>query len=400
MSDLITRCPKCATAFRISESLIKSAQGVVRCGSCLNVFNAKEYLVKQTPPPTNTSTRRSMSKVINDLEQLAKTSKPTHTPTQTTDLKLKKPGPGEQQQKLKKPTTDSSTLFERPPESEGANPNTQDETVDESWALELLKESDDGADTIDIQTRKTTHPEPTTSDTQKAEARESAARATQAPPATSDSALATKEHSLEADDLTAPAPGHNEQPPATVEPAMLIDSIATIEFEPLESRLNERKAPLLQRLSWALATTVALALLVGQIAWLQYHKLNKTEPYRSAYAAACTVLNCQLPDMKDRTQIQASNLLIRSHPKTEGALLVDVILQNKAPFKQTFPGLRLTFTDLRNEPIMTRRFTPEEYLGGELTGQTMMPTQQAIHIAVEIVDPGPKAVSYNISIED
>ena len=44
MADLITRCPKCDTAFRISEALLKSAKGLVRCGSCLSVFNARDHL--------------------------------------------------------------------------------------------------------------------------------------------------------------------------------------------------------------------------------------------------------------------------------------------------------------------------------------------------------------------
>ncbi|WP_096085362.1 zinc-ribbon and DUF3426 domain-containing protein [Agaribacterium haliotis] len=45
MSDLITRCPKCSTSFKIQRSHLDKAKGAVRCGSCLSIFNAKEHLI-------------------------------------------------------------------------------------------------------------------------------------------------------------------------------------------------------------------------------------------------------------------------------------------------------------------------------------------------------------------
>lgn len=40
-TDMITRCPQCATAFRATAEVLRVANGTVRCGSCLSVFNAK-----------------------------------------------------------------------------------------------------------------------------------------------------------------------------------------------------------------------------------------------------------------------------------------------------------------------------------------------------------------------
>lgn len=42
---MITRCPKCGTAFRVTASQLQSAKGAVRCGSCLHVFKAHDHLV-------------------------------------------------------------------------------------------------------------------------------------------------------------------------------------------------------------------------------------------------------------------------------------------------------------------------------------------------------------------
>jgi predicted Zn finger-like uncharacterized protein len=46
---MLTRCPSCATTFRISPEQLKARQGRVRCGKCRSVFNALETLVEEPP---------------------------------------------------------------------------------------------------------------------------------------------------------------------------------------------------------------------------------------------------------------------------------------------------------------------------------------------------------------
>src|SRR5690554_6990577 len=52
MSNMVTRCPKCATSFRITSGQLKSAKGAVRCGSCLHIFQAQDYFVSSALPVT------------------------------------------------------------------------------------------------------------------------------------------------------------------------------------------------------------------------------------------------------------------------------------------------------------------------------------------------------------
>ena len=44
---MLTRCPACSTAFRVSAEQLKVKQGQVRCGQCREVFNALETLVDE-----------------------------------------------------------------------------------------------------------------------------------------------------------------------------------------------------------------------------------------------------------------------------------------------------------------------------------------------------------------
>jgi predicted Zn finger-like uncharacterized protein len=52
----LTRCPACATVFRVTASQLESRQGFVRCGQCAKVFDARAALMpevrEQTPEPT------------------------------------------------------------------------------------------------------------------------------------------------------------------------------------------------------------------------------------------------------------------------------------------------------------------------------------------------------------
>ena len=54
---MLTRCPACETAFRVTPEQLKARQGKVRCGECQHVFNALETLVEESTivisPPAN-----------------------------------------------------------------------------------------------------------------------------------------------------------------------------------------------------------------------------------------------------------------------------------------------------------------------------------------------------------
>lgn len=46
---MLTRCPACATTFRVTPEQVKARHGQVRCGRCQHVFDAIEYLVESAP---------------------------------------------------------------------------------------------------------------------------------------------------------------------------------------------------------------------------------------------------------------------------------------------------------------------------------------------------------------
>ncbi|WP_353407096.1 DUF3426 domain-containing protein [Pseudoteredinibacter isoporae] len=175
--------------------------------------------------------------------------------------------------------------------------------------------------------------------------------------------------------------------------AEMIDSI---EPEPLEMEFRQEKP----NWNWLWGTGAALALLlaVGQLAWIKFDDLNRQPPYRGYYQIACNILSCSLPPQIDLSKLKASNLVVRSHPETEHALVVDMVLLNLAQFEQEFPDIQLTFSDIQGKALASRVFRPSEYLAGELAGASRMPIQRPIHLSLDIVDPGNEAVNYKVDV--
>lgn len=181
------------------------------------------------------------------------------------------------------------------------------------------------------------------------------------------------------------------------EPNLRDDALFELEEEPLQLDWRPPRKPWGRWFGWSLLNLLAATALVGQYVIYHYAELARQDQYRPWFEQVCPVIGCSLPSKVDIGQIKSSNLVVRSHPEFSGALVVDAILYNRAPFSQPFPLLEMRFADLNGQLIASRRFKPSEYLAGELAGQAEMPPQTPIHIALDILDPGARAVNYSLN---
>nr|MCS5563612.1 DUF3426 domain-containing protein [Oleiphilaceae bacterium] len=168
--------------------------------------------------------------------------------------------------------------------------------------------------------------------------------------------------------------------------------------------VRERDTPFRQQhdwtgmLKWGGLSALALVVLVAQYAYFNFDDLARTPQWRPLYQQACGVLGCRLPNRTDISKLRGANLVVRSHPDYTNALIVDAILFNEARYPQPFPELELSFSALNGDPVASRRFSPAEYLRGDLTNMEAMPVNTPLHISLEIVDPGEQAVNYNLRL--
>lgn len=140
-------------------------------------------------------------------------------------------------------------------------------------------------------------------------------------------------------------------------------------------------------------------LLLAQVMYLQFDDWAVNPTFRPAYSAACAVLPCNLPDRRDLDLLKSRALKVRSHPQEAGKLLVDALIVNEAEFDQPFPVLHLKFASVEGNPLASERFTPADYLAGDMAGVKMMPARTPVHIEVKALDPGTQAVSYTLDFE-
>ncbi|HEY7774394.1 MAG TPA: DUF3426 domain-containing protein [Marinagarivorans sp.] len=475
MTSLITRCPKCSTAFNVTEAHLNTANGAVRCGSCLNVFNGRENLTNSLKKKALSSTLldddddllisddleldehryqdreqdqtaervksilekaedKSVTEVDDDeswalklLEEeghnpsllglnkkepeTAKPEPPQKAQPQSTKanprnkvapsakVKVKSDG-ADKARKVVKPAPKPSS----PKRSQHSQPdkNTEQDAavprssfLDESSSPVEAETADKTSSVADHNAQQAQHEKDVerginekTPAAKKAQ-QYAASKANEPEPATEINEKDFAELQKELDAAKSDAP---PQAPRT-----LVDAI---EVEAVELQYSAKRPVWLSRMIWLLLALLAGAALVGQIAWLKFDELSIKEPYRQYYAMACEHLGCELPIRKNLREIRTSNLMVRSHPNTEGALLVDVVIQNHAHYEQPFPKLVLIFSNIKNKVVASRSFEPSEYLGGDLVGATMMPSLKAIHLSLELVDPGKGAVSYKVVIEE
>lgn len=502
-NQMITRCPKCGTAFRVTATQLQSAKGAVRCGSCLHVFKAQEFLVatpvaseKNTKPnsitavPVNTTTTTTpapqsaaprepatlsaIKPITVDAPQpataaiapaISAPSAPTKpvirtinksSLTQTDDILI-----SDDMEDVK--TDDHNyefdgfmdidvthksdvSLFERKIRDKDADDEPA-HTADESWAEMLIEDEDDDTPQLGILKPKS---DEQLADEELASSQIISDEQTETPPAKNTQSTTpgllfsligeqeeqtksqTSDDLLLSDELASIPSNQGFTQPKTSEDALdpsifetpddNTDSDNDIPRRQLKTQpkiraydgsrtallMNIIPAPIefnakrmrrwYQRKLWPSLSILALLALIIQIGWFKFDYFSRAEPYRTGYLFLCPYLGCQVPTLVDTRRIIASNLVVREHPDTQGALAVDVMLINSAPFEQPFPDLLLAFTDMNENPVAARRFTPKDYLGGELVGRELMPQNQKIHVTLDLIDPGAEAVNYHITI--
>ncbi len=406
MTDsFVTQCPHCQTRFRVSHAQLSVARGVVRCGSCLQVFNAARQLLEQRTHAPEAPTAETAPRAISqkqwtaeeldldhlDLdEELAKLERREiqHTQPQGSDRRLT----GADRRQKDQPMSASRDTAK---------------AEEEQWAASLFSDPPDERAATIAHADGTAEPVPTPA----------------GKPQRTEPSMSFDIHEVEDepvlharhvdDDLDPPEPSIGNAPDEPLpepDPAAQPrrkrtratgnahdEMLQDLEDDPLHLYAGKRPTGWGRRLLWLTLVLLAAAALAGQYIAYQFDDLARQDRYRPWFQELCPKLGCTVPSRVDIAHIKSSNLVVRSHPEFAGALVVDAIIYNRATFSQPFPLLELRFADLNGRMIASRRFKPAEYLSGELAGQTEMPSQTPIHIALDILDPGNKAVNYSLS---
>ncbi|MCB1616935.1 MAG: zinc-ribbon domain-containing protein [Pseudomonadales bacterium] len=507
MSDMLTRCPQCSAAFRLTPEQFSAAKGMVRCGSCLHVFKADEHWVHPAVGGGNKQEQSGEAEKGSgfSFDQASIDSQSAEdfmSRSSTVDLKAREDQTSgidegiddddedrrysdEDEEKPSVEATpedddDFANLDDLLAESEdtGIDDEEEEDAPDEEWAKGLLDDLEDepppslkqetaqedeeyahfeeeleegsldddidaegvdaaeapsGQNITDINTERNTATTRETVAPAKAGVDEDGGLDEGEPGSESlddlgldddglddfddlDSFSANLEADLDADELDSDNDNQalmekllvNEHSDAKRDLGLDQDDdedefdnkrlLSNIEPEPVDVSWNYASKDLIQPLIWLGLCLLMAGVFVGQYAYYNYEHLSKENAYRPWYEKACGVIGCKLPDQVDRSLIKTKNLVVRSHPAYKHVLVVDAILVNTANFVQPYPPIELFFNDTFKIPVASRRFMPEEYLGGEVSADSLMPVAKSIHITLEVMDPGEKAVGYLLEV--
>ena len=164
-SSIVTRCPQCHTAFRVTHAQLNVAKGAVRCGSCLGIFRALDHEVNEEAPKkqiaasrknTNTQTK-SASTPSNPALAASKSSSPTSAAKSKLSLEVDEELLQDNAAIDNDTEQESEEFYFYDKETPEVNKNTSifgatkakpvtkatQEKADESWALDMLAELED-----------------------------------------------------------------------------------------------------------------------------------------------------------------------------------------------------------------------------------------------------------------
>lgn len=426
MSDsLITRCPKCSTAFRVTDDVLSMAKGKVRCGQCFHIFDARNTSLAQPvaaePPHTNTQQVSATPVEANKDKQTnaypkplftAADEEPSHSEWLNTLFNEEDLAPG----------TPDDPLFDRP-QADNLAPSFADKKTPENHHSRTEKkphttgnEPETPSLPNNAQQKNTSSQEPAPWERELAEVEAALSITPKPQPIKKETienfVINNKTEKVEPESKSEPEPDYmlalhsltqsaseqsiqnktNKQHTALNELTgqEYLDPLIG-EYETTQTNTDKPKI-----LLWFLGVLFGIFALFIQVTGHFFIEGSNSENFRVFYRTFCTYTGCSLPAFVNIDAISIQHVRIQSHPTKADSLLVNAIMTNTSRYAQPMPKVALEFFDLNGAPVAARLFDPKSYLDKDFLDITYMPPNTPIHLVIPIHDPGARAVTHQL----
>lgn len=446
-NSLITRCPKCSTAFRVGDDVLSMAKGKVRCGQCFHIFDASNAIdspssvaskttelekathiddsapVRKTTPQPNpiskerveplpriddetTPTRHKPDEEIVSPDwldtlfdeedsrhsQVSKQDSVLEEPTQQTNTKSflkEETGSVKEFHAYKEPQQPSSPQTSRDPMVNKKNSTDTKATPKKQeepapWELELAEV--EAALKVASSSNDVRTRQKNENKPPKTTTRKVKVEAVEEP----DYMAALHSLAQTASEQTRPSDIQNQH--SILDQLSAQQSLAPLLEENAEQKTTRKVSPWL----WSLASLLGMGILLAQVATQYFEEGSRSPNFRAFYQTVCSYSGCVLPTFEEVNAISIQHVRIQSHPSLENALLVNAIITNSSNFSQPMPKIALEFFDLNGLPVAARLFAPNDYLHKDFLDITYMPPSTPIHLVIPIQDPGARAVTHQL----
>lgn len=143
---------------------------------------------------------------------------------------------------------------------------------------------------------------------------------------------------------------------------------------------------------WLAGTIILLLTMAAQYLHVNSTNFAQDSTFRPILESLCPITGCALPLKKSPRRIVTVNHDVRTHPKINNALEIQLTFKNKANFTQGYPILEIIFSNPRGEVVARRQFLPDEYLTGDVQHALGIKKNQSQDIRLKIVDPDPSSL--------
>ena len=140
----------------------------------------------------------------------------------------------------------------------------------------------------------------------------------------------------------------------------------------------------LKKFLWFFFSLIILIGVLGSVFWVKRMELAKDDEWRPIIDEVCKYFSCGIPERRALDQLFLQEREVT--PDGDG-IKVTLLLVNRAKFKQAYPRVQMSFSDLDGNLIATHLILPAEYLRADLIG-TLMPVNVPVYIEFHVdVDP-------------
>ncbi|HVW65244.1 MAG TPA: DUF3426 domain-containing protein [Nitrosospira sp.] len=369
---LITRCPSCGTAFRITPTLLQAHGGDVRCGRCAKVFNGFSTLATmQEPEAAVPATAEAVGTPPAETPLDASMAAPAVAPINNPDA-IPEP-------RFEAAPKVASEAAPRPDPEPAPKPDPEPaprtDTINSETDLEqiLSQRAYSG--------RRSRHKNPS------AESPAAAAAAHDSSPA--EPYISGWRQPEESPTAPPRSPGYEAPDPDDIPRERARGVRENYAFD------TERPVSLF----WSVASFFLLIVLAAQAVYFYRNDIVDTMPVaKPLLDRYCKLLGCtvQTPLRPELLNIESSEM--RMDIQDPGKIILNATVRNYAPYSQAFPSFEVTLADTRDQPIASRVFPPGSYLEkNEIQSSTVEPDRE-FNVQLHLDSGGVSATGYRLSL--
>lgn len=381
---MYTQCPECQTIFEIDEEALQTSLGIVHCGRCFQRFDALRTLSDSLPDEADEALSEhdpaEHAPILTEAVEAPERGAPRKRRKHEVITVTRPPAAVEAAREPEPPPVPSRPVLEagsRPPDDLFANPvRARKDSRAASKAAQDWRSIDLG-DVVEIAPAA----DETSRDMEDA-----------AGSATADVAVAAIESAATDSGPPVTEAFADETAVATAAGDAVVSSGAHV-YVPPRQRMGRAS------LAWFAGVVVLALVLATQLAWINRVQLLRDPASHDWVARICQSIDCRMPLIADPARLELLSRDVRPDPAAPGALTITATLRNDATFRQPWPIVVVSLTDLDDHAVAMRRFRPSEYMPDPARRSVGIASGATAAVAFEVADPGKSAVAFQFTFE-